>query len=108
MGLVNVLATLPGLLLIDYIGRRRLLRGSALGMFLACVVCGISLSQFPPECMQGDCGRAARAPDIAVHGFVFAMVVFICSFACGWGPVAWVYCAEIFPLRLRSKAIGVT
>lgn len=26
----------------------------------------------------------------------------------GWGPVAWVYCAEIFPLEHRSVAVGYT
>jgi sugar porter (SP) family MFS transporter len=108
MGLVNVLATLPGLLLVDYAGRLRLLRWSAAGMFVACIACALSLSQFPAECMQGDCDRTAVAPAVAVHGFMVAMFVFICSFACGWGPVAWVYCAEIFPLRIRSLAIGLT
>merc|ERR1719253_1795272 len=44
----------------------------------------------------------------AAYGFVAAMLVFITAFAFGWGPVAWVYCAEIFPLRLRSMALGVT
>merc|ERR1719183_3506778 len=44
----------------------------------------------------------------AAHGFIVSMCTFICAFAFGWGPVAWVYCAEIFPLRLRSMAVGVT
>merc|ERR1719414_1592504 len=32
---------------------------------------------------------------------------FVFNFAYGWGPIVWVYCAEIFPLRYRARCIGV-
>jgi len=109
MGAVNVICTIPGLLLVDRVGRVKLLQWSGTGMFLACIGCSACLAQFPVECMgHGGCGADAMAHHPhAAHGFVLSMFVFIGSFAFGWGPVAWVYCAEIFPLRLRSMALGV-
>eukprot|EP00934_Nitzschia_sp_Nitz4_P004462 Nitzschia sp. Nitz4//scaffold2_size372955//4151//5861//NITZ4_000349-RA/size372955-snap-gene-0.0-mRNA-1//1//CDS//3329546554//4452//frame0 len=45
-------------------------------------------------------------------GVGFAVVVFcalyIIGFAYSWGPVVWVYCSEMYPLRERGKATGVT
>merc|ERR1711972_366258 len=38
----------------------------------------------------------------------FSLFFFIANFAYGWGPVVWVYCSEIFPLRYRSRCHGVT
>ena len=48
-----------------------------------------------------DGGACASLATAAVFGFVF-------NFAYGWGPVAWVYCAEMFPTKHRSKAAGIT
>merc|ERR1719436_374228 len=33
---------------------------------------------------------------------------FVFNFAYGFGPIIWVYCAEIFPLRYRARCIGVS
>merc|ERR1712224_676267 len=33
---------------------------------------------------------------------------FVINFAYSWGPMVWVYCAEIFPLRSRARCVGVT
>ncbi|KAI8871500.1 general substrate transporter, partial [Ramicandelaber brevisporus] len=34
--------------------------------------------------------------------------VFVGGFAYSWGPVGWIYPAEIYPLRVRSKATSFT
>jgi len=33
---------------------------------------------------------------------------FIVGFAASWGPVVWTVCAEVYPLRERGKATGLT
>ena len=38
---------------------------------------------------------------------VFA-AIYIVGFAYSWGPVVWVVCAELFPLRARGKSTGLT
>ena len=37
-----------------------------------------------------------------------AICGFIVNFAYGWGGMAWVYCAEMFPMRHRTKGVGAT
>ncbi|KAF9311293.1 MFS sugar transporter [Podila horticola] len=34
--------------------------------------------------------------------------LFVCSFAISWGPVSWTYPAEIYPLRIRAKAVSLS
>jgi len=34
--------------------------------------------------------------------------LYVIGFAYSWGPVVWVVCAEMFPLRQRGKATGLT
>merc|ERR1719375_696503 len=46
MGAVNVFATIPGLLLVDRVGRVPLLQWSGAVMCLACLGCAASLAQF--------------------------------------------------------------
>ncbi|CAE7242958.1 ght4 [Symbiodinium natans] len=36
-----------------------------------------------------------------------AILVHTFAYACGWGPITWVFCAEIFPLKYKSKASGL-
>ncbi|MDE4974114.1 MFS transporter, partial [Francisella tularensis] len=32
----------------------------------------------------------------------------IFGFACSWGPVAWIICSEIFPIKTREIGMTVT
>ncbi|CAF4748189.1 unnamed protein product [Rotaria socialis] len=34
--------------------------------------------------------------------------IFVAFFAISWGPIAWIYSAEIFPLNVRAKAVSIT
>lgn len=41
--------------------------------------------------------------------WIIAMIfLFVINFAYSWGPMVWVVCAEIFPLRHRSRCVGLT
>jgi len=33
--------------------------------------------------------------------------LFVITFATTWGPVSWTYPAEIFPLKIRAKAVSI-
>lgn len=94
-GVVMVLATVPGILLVDRVGRGVLLRCSAIGMLASCLTLGLAGS----TCMhEAACGYAASG----------AVFFFVANFAYGWGPVVWIYCAEMFPLIHRSHGTGAT
>ena len=86
VGLVNLLATFLGMSLIDKWGRVTLLIVGAAGMAAA-------LS-----------GTAAIFYLNAHQGLlIWMLVAFIIFFAISQGSVIWVYLAEVFPSRVRSK-----
>lgn len=98
-GTVNVLVTI---IFIDKLGRRALLISGAMIMTGSMIV----LSVITP--MSTD----QRNDHITCSTQCWASVIFVYTFIGGfgfsWGPVPWVYCAEIFPLTIRAKAISLT
>ena len=86
VGLVNLLATLLGMSLIDRLGRKTLLLIGAIGMAVALGgVAGIFYTHTHQTLL------------------VWLLVCFIIFFAISQGSVIWVYIAEVFPSRVRSK-----
>lgn len=86
VGLMNLLATLAGMALIDRLGRKRLLLVGALGT-AGClsVVAAIFLTHSHRGLL------------------VWALVGYIAFFAISQGAVIWVYLSEVFPTRVRNK-----
>ena len=41
-------------------------------------------------------------------GVIVCSYLFVCSFAITMGPVSWTYPAEIFPMRVRAKAVSLS
>jgi hypothetical protein len=41
-------------------------------------------------------------------GVTFCCALYVIGFAYSWGPVVWVVCAEMFPMRERGKANSLT
>ncbi|KAI0017390.1 general substrate transporter [Xylariomycetidae sp. FL0641] len=97
--LVNVLATPFSFVLIEKLGRRKLLIGGGTMMII---------SQF----IVGSIGVTAGRESVGNDNAVRAMIAFIClniaSFAASWGPTAWVVVGEIFPLPIRSRGVGIS
>jgi len=91
IGIVNVLATVVAILRIDKFGRKRLMRGGIIGMFFSLLVVGLL-------CLTG------HTQGILLLIFI---LTFIASFAIGYGPVIWVLLAEIYPTRVRGRAMSV-
>jgi sugar porter (SP) family MFS transporter len=90
IGAVNFLATIIALYLIDRIGRKPLLVFSAAAMG----VCWIGLAYL---------FHLPHPPAVPV-----VVAMFLCSgtFAVGLGPGVWVLLAEIFPTRIRGRAMA--
>lgn len=94
VGVTNVVFTVISVLLLDRVGRRKLLITGTAGLLLALVVLG---AYFSSSTLQDRFGWVALA----------GLVLFIASFAIGLGPVFWLMISEIFPAGLRSKAMSV-
>lgn len=86
IGVINLVATMLGLYLIDKIGRKML-------MYIGSVGYIISLSLMAYSYFGGGISNTL------LPYFVF---VFIASHAIGQGSVIWVFIAEIFPNELRA------
>lgn len=92
--IVNVVSTFPGLYMVEKWGRRRLLLFGAIGMcicqFIVAIV-GVSTSS-----------------TVSNKVLIAFVCIYIFFFACSWGPVAWVVTGELFPLKVRAKALSMT
>jgi sugar porter (SP) family MFS transporter len=94
VGITNVVFTVVAILLMDRVGRRKLLITGTVGLTVALAALG---AFFGSATLRSDASWLA----------VVALVVFIASFAIGLGPVFWLMISEIFPLRARSRAMSV-
>jgi MFS transporter, SP family, galactose:H+ symporter len=94
VGVVNVVLTVVAMQLIDRVGRRPLLLVSLAGMALSLFVLGLAFSL--PQ-LSGSLGWIAVA----------SLMVYVGSFAVGLGPVFWLILSEIYPLRIRGRAMSV-
>uniref|UniRef100_A0A1D1ZIC9 Polyol transporter 5 n=1 Tax=Anthurium amnicola TaxID=1678845 RepID=A0A1D1ZIC9_9ARAE len=81
--------------LLDRVGRRPLLLASAGGMVASLLGLGTGLTLVDRHHGQRHTWAVALS--------VATVLTFVASFSIGLGPIAWVYCSEIFPLRLRAQ-----
>lgn len=94
VGLVNVVFTVIAMQLIDRVGRRPLLLVSLAGMAISLSVLGLAFSL---PALSGSLGWIA----------IVSLMAYVGSFAVGLGPVFWLVLSEIYPLRIRGKAMSV-
>jgi len=90
MGLVNVVFTVVAIVTVDKWGRKPLLIvgsiGMAIGMFAI--------------------GTLAFMKVIGMGTLVF-IIIYTASFMMSWGPICWVLISELFPNKIRGKAVAV-
>jgi len=107
---LNVVFTVPAILYIDQWGRRPMM---IIGFAL------MSIWLFLVGGLQGGFGHWDRTDPanpvwlISGHsGITKAIIVFsyffVCSFAITVGPTSWTYPAEIFPMKVRAKAVALS
>ena len=102
-GLVNILATIPAIVLIDRIGRKPLLLVGSVGMALTLGALAIVFG----TAGLGPDGKPLLGHSEAVAGLVAANL-YIVAFGVSWGPVMWVLLGEMFPNQLRGAALAVS
>jgi MFS family permease len=109
---INVFMTIFALLFIDRWGRRMpLLIGATLMSIWMYGNAGLLATYGSPAPPGGidniaeQSWQISGAPARAVIAFTY---LFVASFAPTWGPVSWIYPPELFPLRVRGKAVALT
>ncbi|MDD5148869.1 MAG: D-xylose transporter XylE [Flavobacterium sp.] len=90
VGAVNLLFTVLAIMTVDKFGRKPLMIIGALGMAISMFALGTTFF------MQS----------VGMGALVF-MLIYVASFAMSWGPVCWVLLSEIFPNKIRGRALAV-
>ncbi len=91
IGFVNLVSTVVALAIIDRVGRKPLLLLAAGGMAFSEFWLGLLLWLYP-------------ASVIPILSLILACVAF---FAVGLGPAVWVLMSELFPTRIRGRAMSI-
>jgi SP family sugar:H+ symporter-like MFS transporter len=100
-GLVNILATIPAMVLVDRIGRKPLLVLGSVGMTLTLGALSIVFAR----AVVGPDGNPVLSHPAAVAGLTAANL-YIVAFAMSWGPVMWVLLGEMFPNQMRGAGLA--
>ncbi|CAF5102030.1 unnamed protein product, partial [Rotaria sp. Silwood1] len=109
----NLLSTIPALFLVDRLGRRKLLIICGLAMVVGHLVaatifvtgCDVATSIINGTTQSQETVDCKTSSGILM---LVATAVFVAFFALSWGPIAWIYAAEIFPLNVRARAVSLT
>jgi SP family sugar:H+ symporter-like MFS transporter len=102
-GLVNILATIPAIMLIDRIGRKPLLLLGSVGMTVTLAAMAVVFA----TAAAGPDGKPMLSHIAAVSGLIAANL-YIVAFAVSWGPVMWVLLGEMFPNEIRGAALAIS
>ncbi|KAF9894983.1 hypothetical protein FE257_004607 [Aspergillus nanangensis] len=108
---INVVMTIPALLYVDRVGRRPILLAGSISLMVWWFLCAGLMGGYGSPAPPGGLNHVAEQ-SWAITGKPAKVVIacsylVVASFAPSWGPVSWVYPPELFPLRLRGKAVAL-
>jgi sugar porter (SP) family MFS transporter len=95
VAVVNVIATVVGILLVDRVGRKPLLYAGVGGMTVALFALAFAFSHQP---------RLGSSLGFIAIG---CLMLYIACFAFSLGAIAWILVSEVFPLRVRGRGVAV-
>lgn len=102
-GVVKVVATaLFVFFLVETLGRKMSLIISAFGMGTLFFIIGAILKTHPPPELA-----AGASPPAASKAMAAMLYIYVCFYSMGWGPLPWVYVADIFPTRTRHYGLAL-
>jgi sugar porter (SP) family MFS transporter len=91
VGLVSFVMTIVALWIIDRLGRKPLMVFSSAGMAVSLFALGWLFTMQPP-------------PPVAI---LVVILLYVASFGVGLGPGVWVVISELFPTRIRGRAMSI-
>ncbi|TGJ77104.1 hypothetical protein E0Z10_g10777 [Xylaria hypoxylon] len=109
--IINVAMTVPALIWQDRWGRRPTM---LVGALLMCLFMSLNAGLFAvysrPATAEDHFGTDAismviRGPP--AKAVIASTYLFVASYAPTWGPVSWTYPPELYPLRVRGKAVAL-
>jgi sugar porter (SP) family MFS transporter len=91
VGGVNLLATLVAIYVVDKFGRKVLLLAGSIGMAVFLILVGLAFSKESQN----------------AYLILACILGYVACFAASLGPVVWVVISEIFPTRIRGRAMAI-
>ena len=91
IGSVNFLMTIVALWVIDRLGRRPLMMLASAGMAVSLFALGLLFRLQPPPALM----------------ILVVILLYVASFGVGLGPGVWVVISELFPTRIRGRAMSI-
>lgn len=105
-GVVKVIATAIFILFgVETLGRRWPLFISAMGMGILFFIIGAILKTHPPPTIIPN--TPIPAPPPASKAMAAMLYIYVTFYSIGWGPLPWVYVADIFPTRTRHYGLAL-
>ncbi|RMJ24011.1 glucose transporter [Aspergillus sp. HF37] len=109
--IINVFCTIPAILWMDRWGRRpTLIVGAILMMIWMYANAGLMATYGEPA-QPGGLGNIEAQSWLVTgppsKGVIACTYLFVASFAITWGPASWTYPPELYPLRVRGKALAL-
>jgi sugar porter (SP) family MFS transporter len=107
---INVCMTIPALIWMDKCGRRPMfLAGSILMMTWLFINAGVMATyghHAEPGGLNGIAAESWVMSGKPAKVVIACSYLFVASFAPTWGPASWAYPPELYPLRVRGKAVA--
>jgi len=97
LNVVNFFSTFITIFTVERWGRVLILFSGAILMFIALVPCTV-MNAVDPDATRNGIGI----------GVILFCALYVIGFAYSWGPIVWVVCAEMYPMRERGKANSLT
>ena len=100
---MNIVATIIAILLVDRVGRRIMLLVGSAGMTVSLGLMALAFS-------FGEVAAGAESVSLPDPWSTVALIsanAFVMFFGTTWGPLVWVLLGEIFPNRIRASALAV-
>ena len=102
-GGVSIIACVLATLMIDRVGRKRLLALGSVGMAASLSTMAISFIQ-----AETNAGEQLVLGDISGPAALISANIYVFFFNLSWGPVMWVMLGEMFPNRIRGGALSIS
>lgn len=100
--LLTVIVTIVGMLLIDRLGRRKLLRVGSIWMAVFLIVIAVGFSQ---SSIGADGSINLPGPWAVI--VIASMYTFFLLYCASWGVAMWVVIGEIFPNNIRALGVAL-
>lgn len=102
LGIVNFASTIVSLYSANKLGARRSLLYGAIGMIVCFVIfASLGVTKLYPH------GQNHESSKPTGNAMIFLACLYIFFFATTWGPCAFVVVSEIYPIRIKSKGMGL-